>query len=390
MAGLPALPAGCQGACDALQLGHWGTAPQGPREGRTPAAARARGPCGPPGTVWQLYRSARRPTGRAFCPLGRRAPASAPHLAFVAGASVPVLLDKRVDGGQGPGGLLGPHSTTLHAGIAWSDGKASPEALQPPHGCLHSLIAAVDPRGACRAPSVSCSSRRRGAGRPAAAAGAGVACRGPAPGPDPSIAAAGHAWRPPLTRCLAAHPPACRLAPLLPCRLPRRHGGQAVCRAQHLLPGRLPVVHLRVQVGRAHARPAVASSAARCRPLPTPPSPIPPTPPPCCAVPSCRSAATGLSDAERIERDVYLYRSYIELGTYDVRGAAVGMLPRLPPRLPVAVISHVAAMALCVVLWAAICCAPPASSPSCPAAGWSPAVACADHPTHSPPSPRSW
>lgn len=197
--------------------------------------------------------------------------------------------------------------------------------------------------------------------------------------------------RPPLTRCLAAHPPpACRLAPLLPCRLPRRHGGQAVCRAQHLLPGRLPVVHLRVQVGRAHARPAVASYAARCRPLPTPPSPIPPTPPPCCAVPSCRSAATGLSDAERIERDVYLYRSYIELGTYDVRGAAVGMLPRLPPRLPVAMISHVAAMALCVVLWAAICCAPPASSPSCPAAGWSPAVACADHPTHSPHSPRSW
>lgn len=34
------------------------------------------------------------------------------------------------------------------------------------------------------------------------------------------------------------------------------------------------------------------------------------------------SAATGLSDAERIERDVYLYRSYIELGTYDVRTPA--------------------------------------------------------------------
>ncbi|PRW58190.1 coatomer subunit epsilon-1-like [Chlorella sorokiniana] len=30
------------------------------------------------------------------------------------------------------------------------------------------------------------------------------------------------------------------------------------------------------------------------------------------------SAATGLTDAERIERDVYLYRSYIELGTYDL------------------------------------------------------------------------
>lgn len=31
------------------------------------------------------------------------------------------------------------------------------------------------------------------------------------------------------------------------------------------------------------------------------------------------SGVTGLSDAERIERDVFLYRSYIELGTYDVR-----------------------------------------------------------------------
>lgn len=33
------------------------------------------------------------------------------------------------------------------------------------------------------------------------------------------------------------------------------------------------------------------------------------------------STVTGLSDAERIERDVFLYRSYIELGTYDVRAA---------------------------------------------------------------------
>lgn len=30
------------------------------------------------------------------------------------------------------------------------------------------------------------------------------------------------------------------------------------------------------------------------------------------------SQATGLTDSERIERDVFLYRSYIELGTYDV------------------------------------------------------------------------
>lgn len=31
------------------------------------------------------------------------------------------------------------------------------------------------------------------------------------------------------------------------------------------------------------------------------------------------SQATGLSDGERVERDAFLYRSYIELGTYDVR-----------------------------------------------------------------------
>jgi coatomer protein complex subunit epsilon len=30
------------------------------------------------------------------------------------------------------------------------------------------------------------------------------------------------------------------------------------------------------------------------------------------------SNLTGLSEAEKIERDVFVYRSYIELGTYEV------------------------------------------------------------------------
>lgn len=52
---------------------------------------------------------------------------------------------------------------------------------------------------------------------------------------------------------------------------------------------------------------------------------------PCSASPC--SAATGLSDAERIERDVYLYRSYIELGTYDVRTHACCRLAAAPAQL---------------------------------------------------------
>lgn len=32
------------------------------------------------------------------------------------------------------------------------------------------------------------------------------------------------------------------------------------------------------------------------------------------------SQLTGLTEAEKIERDVFVYRSYIELGTYEVGG----------------------------------------------------------------------
>lgn len=31
------------------------------------------------------------------------------------------------------------------------------------------------------------------------------------------------------------------------------------------------------------------------------------------------SHLTGLSEAEKVERDVFVYRAYIELGSYDVR-----------------------------------------------------------------------
>ena len=34
------------------------------------------------------------------------------------------------------------------------------------------------------------------------------------------------------------------------------------------------------------------------------------------------SQLTGLTEAEKVERDVFVYRSYIELGTYEVRVAA--------------------------------------------------------------------
>lgn len=43
------------------------------------------------------------------------------------------------------------------------------------------------------------------------------------------------------------------------------------------------------------------------------------------------SNATGLSESQKIERDVFLYRSYIELGTYDVRGAGRAAATPQPP-----------------------------------------------------------
>ena len=36
------------------------------------------------------------------------------------------------------------------------------------------------------------------------------------------------------------------------------------------------------------------------------------------------SQLTGLSEQEKIERDVYVYRSYIELGSYEVRACTPG------------------------------------------------------------------
>lgn len=137
--GLPALPAAARR--HVLQSS-WRTAPQGPPEGRTPTAARASGPCGPPGTGWLLCGSARRPTGRAFCPLGRRAPASAPPLACVAGASVLVLLGRRVDGGQRQGGLPGAQHRGDATGACMKTGSKG-SATQPPHRSLHCLITAV-------------------------------------------------------------------------------------------------------------------------------------------------------------------------------------------------------------------------------------------------------
>lgn len=45
------------------------------------------------------------------------------------------------------------------------------------------------------------------------------------------------------------------------------------------------------------------------------------------------SNLTGLSEAEKIERDVFVYRSYIELGTYEVRDGAPPPCKASPPEL---------------------------------------------------------
>ena len=39
------------------------------------------------------------------------------------------------------------------------------------------------------------------------------------------------------------------------------------------------------------------------------------------------SQLTGLSEHEKIERDVFVYRSYIELGSYEVRATIQQVLP---------------------------------------------------------------